>query len=182
VASTERSARLTLGEWAVLGLVASGPVHAFAIVKALAPRGELGRIWSVPTPVVYRAVNSLRDKQMLVTAGEERSGAGPPKTMLMLTAPGRSQLDTWLQTPVAHMRDVRSELLLKLALLARLHHSAQPLVSAQYAAFEPVVAGLEQLAATATPAEFEATLVGWRLESTRAVMRFLQGLAVPARA
>jgi DNA-binding PadR family transcriptional regulator len=178
VADVERPAHLTLGEWAVLGLVASGPVHAFAIVKALAPRGELGRIWSVPTPVVYRAVNSLRDKLMIATVGEERSDAGPPKTMLQLTPEGRRQLDTWLQTPVAHMRDVRSELLLKLALLARLHRSPQPLVRAQAEVFERLVAGLEQLATTVTPAEFEATLVGWRLESARAVMRFLNGLAV----
>jgi PadR family transcriptional regulator AphA len=173
--------RLTLGEWAVLGLVASPPVHAFALVKALSPRGELGRIWSVPTPVVYRAVNNLRDKQLIETVGEERSDAGPPKTMLMLTPLGRSELNTWLQTPVAHMRDVRSELLLKLALLARLHEPAQPLVSAQAQVFEPLLAGLEHLAATATPEEFEATLVGWRLESARAVMRFLRGLAVHAR-
>lgn len=179
VVDTQRSTRLTLGEWAVLGLIASGPVHAFAIVKALAPRGELGRIWSVPTPVVYRAVNSLRDKLMIQTAGEERSDAGPPKTMLQLTPLGRRQLDAWLQMPVAHMRDVRSELLLKLALLARLHRSAQPLVRAQADAFEPVVAGLEQLASAAGPAEFEATLVGWRLESARGVMRFLKGLAGP---
>ncbi len=169
--------RLTLGEWAVLGLVGGQPVHAFAIVKALAPRGELGRIWSVPTPVVYRAVNNLREKRMIATIGEERSDAGPPKTMLKLTDLGRSELDAWLQTPVAHMRDVRSELLLKLALLARIHQSVQPLVTAQAEVFEPVLAGLEHLAATATPEEFEATLVGWRLESARAVMRFLQGLA-----
>jgi PadR family transcriptional regulator AphA len=99
--------------------------------------------------------------------------------MLQLTPLGRRQLDAWLQMPVAHMRDVRSELLLKLALLARLHRSAQPLVSAQADAFEPVVAGLEQLASAAGPAEFEATLVGWRLESARGVMRFLKGLAEP---
>ena len=136
MAEAKQPARLTLGEWAVLGLVASGPVHAFAIVKALASRGELGRIWSVPTPVVYRAVDSLRDKLMIATVGEERSDSGPPKTML------------------------------------------QPLVSAQYEAFEPVVAGLEQLATAAGARDFEATLVGWRLESARAVMRFLKGLAV----
>jgi DNA-binding PadR family transcriptional regulator len=182
VAEAKRPAHLTLGEWAVLGLVASRPVHAFAIVKALAPHGELGRIWSVPTPVVYRAVNSLRDKQMIATVGEERSDAGPPKTMLKLTPLGRRQLDAWLQTPVAHMRDVRSELLLKLALLARLERSSRSLVSAQAEAFEPVVAGLEQLAAAAGAEEFEATLVGWRLESARGVMRFLKRLAVQTRA
>ena len=83
--------------------------------------------------------------------------------------------------PAARAEALRPPLPYALWLLARLHQSAAPLVSAQSAAFEPVVAGLEQLAATATPEEFEATLAGWRLESARAVMRFLQGLAAHAR-
>jgi DNA-binding PadR family transcriptional regulator len=177
VADEKRSARLiTLGEWAVLGLVASRPQHAFALVKALAPRGELGRIWSVPTPVVYRAVNNLRDDGLIATIGEERSEAGPPKTILTVTPLGESRLQDWLCTPVAHMRDVRGELLLKLALLARLDRSAQTLVAAQLHVFEPLVAALQDQTASSSPRKFDATLASWRLESARAVMRFLKGL------
>lgn len=73
VADAKRATRLTLDEWAVLGLVASRPLHAFAIVKALKPKSEFGRIWRVPTPIVYRVVNRLREKLLIVTVGSERS-------------------------------------------------------------------------------------------------------------
>ena len=177
VGKASRTAQLSLAEWAVLGLVASGPSHAFAIVKALKVTGELGRIWSVPTPVVYRAVNNLRDLGLISAVGEERSDAGPPRTVLTITPSGRRQLKSWLRTPVVHMRDVRSVLLMKLALLAQLGESAQPLVSAQLEAFEPLVEALERQAAHVQSGAFDATLVRWRLESARAVRRFLSALA-----
>src|SRR5579884_2550097 len=57
--------QLTLAEWAILGLLGSGQRRGFALVKALAPRGEVGRIWSAPTPVVYRAIHSLRAAELI---------------------------------------------------------------------------------------------------------------------
>ena len=169
--------RLTLGEWAVLGLLACGPRHAFALVKALAPGGELGRVWSVPTPVVYRAVNSLRDEGLIAAIGEERSDSGPPRTLLSVTRLGRRRLDTWLRKPVAHMREVRSELMLKLALLALMQKPAERLVNAQLRAFEPLLRALEERAENgAATSDFDGTLARWRLESARAGLRFLEGL------
>jgi PadR family transcriptional regulator AphA len=173
--------RLTLGEWAVLGLLACGPQHAFALVKALAPAGDVGRIWSVPTPVVYRAVNSLRDQTLIEALGEERSDAGPPRTRLAITRVGKRHLDLWLRTPVAHLREVRGELMLKLALLARMRRSAQPLVKTQLRVFGPILTGLEARASmidsgAESPADFDATLARWRLENARAVWRFLESL------
>jgi PadR family transcriptional regulator AphA len=184
VATNGQTARLTLAEWAVLGLLACGPQHAFALVKALAPAGELGQIWSVPTPVVYRAVNRLRDDGLIEAIGEERSDSGPPRTQLAITPDGKRHLDAWLRSPVAHLRDVRGELMLKLALLARMHRSARRLVVAQLRVFTPLLQGLEARA-TAGPeasADFEWTLARWRLENGRAVVRFLSDLVTTARA
>ena len=178
MAKQTETLRLTLGEWAVLGLLACGPQHAFALVKALAPGGEVGRIWSVPTPVVYRAVNSLREQGLIDALGEERSDAGPPRTRLAITRTGKRLLDVWLRTPVAHLREVRSELMLKLALVARMRRSAQPLVKAQLRVFGPMLSGLEVRAAEddATSTSFDVTLARWRLENARAVWRFLESL------
>ncbi|MBV9582962.1 MAG: PadR family transcriptional regulator [Chloroflexi bacterium] len=176
--------RLTLGEWAVLGLLGCGPLHAFAIVKSLAPDGELGRVWSVPTPVVYRAVNRLRDEGLVEAIGEERSDAGPPRTLLAITPVGRRQLQAWLRSPVVHLREVRSALMLKLALLARLRKPAEPLVTAQLWTFVPIMRGLEARVAAADSegeGSFEATLARWRLENGRAIMRFLEELQKPAQ-
>jgi len=94
------------------------PLADLTLAKALASQGELGRIWSVPTPVVYRAVNRLRTAGLVETVGAQPSDAGPMRTLVGLTPSGRRQLDRWLKTPVEHMRDVRSQLLLQLALTA----------------------------------------------------------------
>lgn len=176
VADATQPALLRLGEWAVLGLLSGGSLHAFALVKATAPEGELGRVWSVPTPVVYRTVDSLRRKSLIETRGDERSDAGPPRRLLGITPQGQSVLQAWLATPVEHMRDVRSHLLLKLALATRLHQDCQPLVRAQIAVFAPLLDALERRALDA-PVGFDHTLAYWRLESARGVMRFLDGLA-----
>ena len=171
------SRRVTLSEWAVLSVLGRHPKHAFAIVKALEREGDFGRIWSVPTPVVYRAVNTLRDEGLISAVGEERSEAGPPRTLLRITPIGTERLRGWLDTPVGHMRDVRSELLLKLAVLDQLEISPLPLIRAQLERFEPLLNGLERQAQREPPVTFDATLAQWRLESARAVMRFLHGLA-----
>ncbi|MBV9898454.1 MAG: PadR family transcriptional regulator [Chloroflexi bacterium] len=166
---------LTLAEWAVLGVLGKKHSHGFALVKALAPRGQFGRIWSVPTPVVYRAINNLRAAGLIETVGAQPSDAGPTRTLLGLTADGKRQLDRWLATPVAHMREVRSELLLKLAVLAHLNRKPDRLVAAQLRRFGPVLAALE--AGAAAEAGFDATLAEWRVESARSTIRFLKRLA-----
>jgi DNA-binding PadR family transcriptional regulator len=163
---------LTLAEWAVLGLLGGGTLHGFGLVKATAPHGEVGRVWSVPTPVVYRAINHLRDKGLIEPVGEERSDAGPPRTLLDITPEGRQQLLLWLRTPVEHMREVRGPLLVKLAITAHLHLRPDELLTAQIASFTPLLDGLERRAAE-PGADFEHTLASWRLESARGVMRFL---------
>jgi DNA-binding PadR family transcriptional regulator len=163
---------LTLGEWVVLGLLGDATMHGFGLVKATAPDGELGRVWSVPTPVVYRAINHVRDLGLIEPVGEERSDAGPPRTLLRITPAGKEQLLLWLHTPVSHMREVRGPLLAKLAILARLQLDPYDLVTAQVARFKPLVDGLERRAAE--PSEgFEHALAYYRLESARGVMRFL---------
>ena len=73
-----------------------------------------------------------------------------------------------------HARDVRSELMVKLALLDRAGSDSRALVLAQLARLLPVAAALDdQLRATTG---FEHTLVLWRHKAMTATMRFLQDL------
>jgi PadR family transcriptional regulator AphA len=176
VADARQTTHLTLGEWAVLGLLSTGSLHAFALVKATARHSELGQVWSVPTPVVYRAVDALRRKGLVEARGEERSDAGPRRRLVGITPQGQALLDGWLAQPVVHMRDVRTELLLKLALSARLHRDPTPLVWAQREAFAPLLGALERRAGEAQPG-FDRIVAHWRLESAAGVMRFLDHLA-----
>src|SRR5580658_10237043 len=109
---------LSLAEWVVLAVVAERPTHGFPIARLVAGDGELGRIWQVPRPVVYRAMSRLAESHLIAEDGNE-AGRGPQRTIYAVTAAGQDAVDGWLDTPVEHFRDVRSHLLMKLALLHR---------------------------------------------------------------
>lgn len=165
---------LSPGEWAVLGLVAEDPRHGFALRKALGPDGDIGRVWSLPGPLVYRALATLQTKGLAEVAGAQRSEVGPQRTLVVATPAGREALDGWLRRPVDHLRDFRSLFMLKLALLDRSGADPTPLLTAQRERLAPIVAALEEQARSG--AGFDRALATWRLESARAAVRFLDGI------
>ncbi len=166
-----RADELLLGEWACLGILAQGPAHGFAVAKRLAPDGDVGRIWSISRALTYRALDQLEQRGLVERRGEAPGIAGGPRRILAPTPAGRRALRRWLREPVEHLREVRAELLLKLRLSADLGVDPAPLLEAQRAVFAPVFAAL---AAEAPPSD---PVAQWRYESSRAVERFLGGLA-----
>ena len=122
---------LTAGEWAVLALLAEAPTHGFAIARAMAPEGEVGRVWSVRRPLVYRAVETLTIMGLVRPAATVPSRSGPQRTVLEATPNGKRALTRWLRQPVAHVRDARSLLMLKLLFLTRREADLEPLLIAQ---------------------------------------------------
>jgi DNA-binding PadR family transcriptional regulator len=166
--------RLSLAEWLVLCLVREEPTYGLVIAQLLDRDGSLGRIWSVPKGSVYFAVQRLEILGLIRTAGRERTRQGPARSLLAATPAGRVAAQAWLSTPAEHARDVRSELMMKLALLDRSGSDSRDLVQAQLARLLPVAAALEdQLRATTG---FEHTLVLWRHAALTATMRFLEAL------
>jgi DNA-binding PadR family transcriptional regulator len=169
---------LSCGEWAVLGLVTEQPRHGFALARLMLPEGRIGRVWSLPKPLVYRALATLEERGLVAAVGEEPGERGPHRTLHAATPRGREILHAWLTTPVDHLREVRSLLMLKLALLARTGGSTAALLAAQRERLLPLLAGLEAQAAT-TGDDFEQMLLTWRLETARGALRFID--AVSAR-
>lgn len=166
-----RQPGLLLGEWACLAALGQGRLHGFAIARRLAPDGDLGRIWTLSRPLTYRALGTLVE-QGLVRAAASEPGAGPNRTVMAITAKGRRALDAWLAGPVAHPRDVRGELLLKLVVRDGLGLGRQPLVNAQLAVFEAM---REQRHAEQDEAP-DDPVRRWRLEFVEAALRFLRSL------
>jgi PadR family transcriptional regulator AphA len=162
---------LAPGEWAVLSVISEQPTHGFAVAKALGPNGEIGRVWSLSRPLVYRALDYLVDAGLVEKGDEEPSVRGPRRTSVRTTAVGRRMVRRWLNEPVEHVRDVRSLLMLKLLFLERSGLDSKRLLDTQRDLLLPVEAALEQREQALSG--FERTLVQWRLESTRAVLRFL---------
>lgn len=64
-------------------------------------------------------------------------------SVLAVAGDGAAQTGRWLRDPVPHVRDVRSALLAKLALLARRGRDPRALLSAQRAVFTPIGVALE---------------------------------------
>ncbi len=170
------AATLTLAEGACLGLVAAGHRHGWALVRDLARDGELGAVWTLSRPLTYRAIDRLAERGCLTRSGRE-PGVGPERIVLSITASGRRALAEWLATPVTHLRDVRTEFLVKLSLAGRLDVDRLAMIRAQEMVLRPIIA------AVASPAELDKNdeaagnddLVQlWRVESSRAVARFLR--------
>jgi DNA-binding PadR family transcriptional regulator len=163
---------LLLGEWACLGILAVAPAHGFAVAKRLAPDGDVGRVWSLSRALTYRAIDQLTARGYLAAVAEEPGTAGGNRTLLAPTRSGRARLRRWLTTPTQHLRDVRSEFLLKLVLAELNSVDTRELLERQ----REQIASIAASRAGADPADVVAL---WRRESANAALRFLDALLSP---
>jgi DNA-binding PadR family transcriptional regulator len=167
--------RLSLAEGLVLCLVGEGPTYGLILARLLAPDGSLGQVWSVPKAMVYYTLRQLELLGLIRATGEQQASLGKARSVCEITPAGRAAAVEWLSMPVDHVRDVRSELMVKLALHDRAGADSRPLVRAQLAQLVPVAAALDDRLRTATG--FERTLVLWRHEAMMATLQFLTVLS-----
>ena len=165
---------LSRSEWIVLSVICEGPTHGNAVSRAVGPDGEVGQIWHVQRGVVYRSLDRLLDLGLIRSAGQEFSHQGPVRLRVEATEQGQVAARSWQQQPVQHMRDIRSELLVKLALLNRSVTDPHDLLTAQRAQLIPIADSLRARMAAVTG--FDWTLLLWRYETASATIRFLDAL------
>lgn len=166
-----------LPEWTVLAVLSEGPRHGFAIAALTADGGELGRVWQIPRPVVYRSLGRLEDAGLVAPTVVE-SGPGPQRTLYAATPEGGAAVRRWLHEPVEHVREIRSQLLMKLALLDRAGADPRDLVRRQRALLEPIAAAL----AAERREGFDQVLLAWRHSTAAAALAFLDEISdLPGR-
>jgi DNA-binding PadR family transcriptional regulator len=163
--------QLLLGEWACLGILYQGPNHGFAIASRLKPDGDIGRVWSLSRPLTYRSLEQLALRGYIEPIGEERGIAGGNRTILAATRRGRARLRTWVRTPVEHLRDLRSELLLKLVLAEQCAIDVSAMLAAQHRRIASIADGLDHRMASAGGTPDVVAL--WRHEAADAALRFV---------
>ncbi|HEV7863010.1 MAG TPA: PadR family transcriptional regulator [Acidimicrobiia bacterium] len=161
---------LSLTEWVVLGLLSEAPSHGFAVARSLSRATALGQVWTVPRPLVYRAIGRLEEQGMIAVAGEEPGEPGPPRMVYHATGKGKKAVAQWRGEPVQHLREVRSAFLAKVLLRQRAGEVLAPLVADQRAVFEPL---FQRLADQFTEREGDRVVASWRYESSQAVARLL---------
>lgn len=162
-------ADLPLTEWVVLAVLAEAPSHGFAVARELRADSDLGRILTVHRPLVYRALDRLVDHGFAEPQRTEPGDAGPNRTVHAVTAAGAAALDTWVDRPVAHVRDLRIEFLVKVRLAQRRGRDTNRLVTAQQGALADTLGRL---------ASIDGDVVDrWRRHNALAASAFLSELA-----
>lgn len=153
----------------VLALVVAEPRHGWAIQRELSADGEIGRAWSLSRQLTYRAIDAIVEEG-LARRSPPRDGAGADKMVVTATARGRKHSIGWLDEPVVHLRDVRTELLVKLMLRERLDLDRTTFLVRQREVFDPLI---ERMVANSDT----GVVATWRRENAEAVRRFLDALA-----
>ena len=162
--------RLSRTEHAVLGLLAERPAHGFALFKELRPSTAVGRVFTVRRPLVYRALDRLVEAGLAESVHTEPGDAGPQRVIHTITSAGRARLAEWLRRPVDHVRDIRIEFLLKLALMERSGTSPLTLIRKQRAALDGTLAALDLHAGDPDDVEL------WRHHNAAATAAYLTDL------
>jgi PadR family transcriptional regulator AphA len=166
--------RLRQSDWLVLCVVCEEPTHGFAVAGLFSHDGSLGRIWQVSKPAVYAAMQRLERLGLAQLAEEQHTSQGPARSLVKATPAGQTAAGRWLRTPVMHGRDVRSELMIKLALLDRAGGDPHELLREQRDGFGLLAAALADRVHASSGAEH--TLALWRHKAMSATMQFLDDM------
>lgn len=169
---SRREHQLLLGEWACLGILYPAPTHGFAIAGRLKPTGDVGRVWSLSRALTYRSLDQLAIRGFIHPLGEEPGIAGGNRTILAATRSGRAQLRRWLASPVVHLRDLRSELLLKLIIADNCGIDVSAMLDAQ----RTHIVERSMAISSRIDREPDDVVALWRSESSNAALRFLDRL------
>jgi DNA-binding PadR family transcriptional regulator len=152
----------------VLALVVHTPRHGWAIHEELAPTGDIGHAWTLSRQLVYRAIDTLVEDG-LVKRASPKDGGGADKVVISATATGKRATTKWLDTPVTHLRDVRTELVLKVMLREKFELELSPFIDSQRNVFDPLIAAINA-------DKSDSPVNVWRKESANAVARYLTQL------
>jgi len=173
---------LSLLELTILGLLATRPQHGFALSKELELGGEIGNVYSAHRPAIYRALSVLDSLGLVEDVATERSTRGPSRTLKQATSRGRDEVLVRVDEPVTHMRNVHTELLVKLALRDRLGLDSAEFLRRQIEVLEPLHEEIHKVDPCDLSKGFERVWSTWRWEHSDAIMEFLHRIAEDAAA
>ena len=95
--------------------------------------------------------------------------------MLAITRSGRAALRSWLATPVVHLRDLRSELLLKLVLAERCDVDVRVMIAEQKRIVRAMIKSQGESSSGDVVTGGDVVTL-WRREAAEAALRFLSHL------
>jgi DNA-binding PadR family transcriptional regulator len=164
---------LSVGEYAILGVLRERPMHGYEIARRFAADLDLGLVLPLDMSTVYALLKDLHE-QGLIEGHRETVGLRPPRTVFRLTPEAEVLLRHWLEEPVGRLREVRSDLLLKLYFCRAAGTAGTVrLLDAQIASSRAYLARLERLAAEADAESFERLVRASKISAARATIAWL---------
>lgn len=158
-------------EQLLLGFLMQGPLHGYDLHRRV--ERELGQVWYVGLSHVYGALKQLEQAGLVECDSASRRNRRE-RRIYRITPAGREHFCAWVRQPVATMRRVRVEFLVKLYFFRALGlEGIGELVAAQEAVCRERLARLEQQAAQCAPADFARLVFDFRRRQVAAILEWL---------
>ena len=165
---------LTPAEYAVLGLLHRKPAYGYELQRSLSGSSGLGLVCPVEPAMVYAILKSLSGLELI--DGEWDNSTYPPKAVYTTTNEGELRFQTWLRRPVARMREVRLDLLVKLYFLIEEEpNSVVNLLEEQLAVCDEYANDIESRLDELEPASFDSIALGAKLSAAKHTREWLKG-------
>jgi DNA-binding PadR family transcriptional regulator len=165
---------LSLGEYAILGILRERPMHGYEVTRHFGPDRDLALVLPMEMSTIYAMLKDLQE-QGLIEGEREVVGLRPPRTVFHLTPAAEEQFYAWLEEPVGRMREVRSDLLVKLYFCRGISPAlTRRLLDAQIAVSSAYLDRLTRLAGEALPESFERLVYNSKIGAAQATVRWLQ--------
>jgi DNA-binding PadR family transcriptional regulator len=161
-------------EYALLGLLSTGPCHGYELHKQLSQLSGIGLLWNVKQANLYALLEKL-ERRGLVGSRLAEGVQHAHKKEFSLTPAGQKAFEAWRSAPVRHARDMRQEFLARLY-FARFNSpdAVQALILAQEAACQSWLARFDQtLAGLNDDQAYERAVCRFRMEQVRAMLTWL---------
>ena len=163
---------LTASEYAVLGLLRQRPTYGYELQRQLTGGRGLARVCPVEPAMVYAILKSLSGLELI--DGEWDRSAYPPRAVYAATAEGDAEFQRWLRRPVARMREVRLDFLVKLYFaLEEDTRLAAELLAEQIDACGSYGAAIERELAEVEPGSFDAMALTSKASAARITREWL---------
>ncbi len=177
-----RARPLGAADYAIMGLLREQPRHGYELAEAFREGGDLAPVCGMPNNVLYAQVHRL-ERFGLVVGTVEAVGDTRHRTILRLTPDGEQAFQDWLGEPVARMRDVRQDFLLKLYFSRRMPgHDTARLLDRQIERCEQYLVERVLERRRAPPNSFQELLAQMRVSGARATLDWLREYRAEVRA
>ena len=164
---------LSPAEYAVLGLLRQKPAYGYELQRRLGGGQGLARVCPVEPAMVYAILKSLSGFELI--DGEWDRSAYPPRAVYAATAEGDATFQRWLRRPVARMREVRHDFMVKLYFaLQEAPELARELVEEQIAVCRSYEDEVEKELAKVERGSFDAIALGSKATAARSTREWLR--------